>query len=178
LSQVTRASRARIDTAAIDERIRTLVEHHRPELEHLVDAEIDRQLDALVAERLEARNGNGAAPTPSVEGTEMGTCASCGRSRPLSKFEHGRRKVCTTCRSRAHTARIREREQPASLDPEPEPRLAIPADELARRSAVNAYGVNGDELERWLLAGGLALEHDGLLVPTERCLELSGAISG
>lgn len=46
-------------TVAVDveARIVELVEAHRAELEALVDAELDRALDRLVAERLVARNG-------------------------------------------------------------------------------------------------------------------------
>jgi hypothetical protein len=42
--------------ATLTFRIHELVEQHRPELEQLIDVELDRQLDRLVVERLDARN--------------------------------------------------------------------------------------------------------------------------
>ena len=44
----------------VEARIRELITRHRPELEEIVDAELERQLDALVVERIRIRNGNGA----------------------------------------------------------------------------------------------------------------------
>jgi len=66
-----------------------------------------------------------------------------GLTRPIAKFENGRRKVCSTRRSRAHTARFPAREQPA--DPEPKSRQGIPAEQLLER--VERPGVAVDLLE-------------------------------
>ena len=58
---------------------------------------------------------------------------------------------------------------------------AIAADELARRvrrgGAVTTHHLSADELEAWLRDGGLAqVTSTGLLVPTERAVEIAGAL--
>jgi len=86
-------------TAVVDrarELVRRHLDQHRSELEQLVDQELDNELARLVAERVEQRNGNGAAEPV------VATCPECGE-RPV---EHGRR-TCRRCRSareRRHAA--------------------------------------------------------------------------
>jgi hypothetical protein len=102
-----------VAVSVIDERIQELVAAHRSELEHLVDAELDRQLARLVDERLAARNGNAATAIVS----EVKVCAGpCGRALPLSKFEAHRSK-CRECRRAEQHARQEARAQ----EPDPEP---------------------------------------------------------
>jgi hypothetical protein len=109
-----------VSVAAIDERIRALVTAHRPELEHLVDAELDRQIDVLVSERIAARNGRGqpASPTGAAILSETKVCTTCARTLPLSKFEAHRSK-CRRCRhaeQRARQDRAAEAEEPPRTD--------------------------------------------------------------
>lgn len=105
---------------AIDERISELVAAHRPELEHLIDEAIGRQLAALVEERLAARNGNGAAVAP-VAVTNVGTKTGnvCGTAKAATEFETGRR-TCRLCRRRQERERADRRAQaeaPAEQEP-------------------------------------------------------------
>jgi hypothetical protein len=115
----------------VEARIAELVEAHRPELVALVDAELDRQLERLVVERLAARNGarateleqaaNGAgAASSSRPGpiTPAATCSSCGE-RPAVVG----RTICNRCRGR----RRRERQTLADASDADGPRTA-PAD--------------------------------------------------
>jgi hypothetical protein len=163
--------------ADVEARIAELVEAHRPELQLLVDQALERELAQLVAQRLNGHaNGNGTGPAQAVEPPApegMRTCAVCGRTRPLGKFDRGKRKVCTTCRSRAHTARVRAREHLPG--PEPESRPAIPADELAART--RRFGaLDAAALASWLTGAGLAVETAGGLVPTGLAVELGGCL--
>jgi hypothetical protein len=118
-----------VSVAAIDKRISELVAAHRSELEHLVDAELDRQIDALVSERIAARNGNGHAspdrgdiapkascPTGGdVPATK--TCTRCGLEKPMDQYEKFRN-TCRPCRR----LQEREREERRAAEAEEPPR--------------------------------------------------------
>lgn len=121
----------------LERRIAAAIDAHRPELERLVDVELDRALDRLVVERLAARNGADVAdvlgpmgpgnerqarelmsPTgdiPANEAQAPESCSSCGE-RPAAA---GRR-VCHRCRGR----RRRERRALAGVDDADGPRSA------------------------------------------------------
>jgi hypothetical protein len=117
--------------SVIDERIEQLVAAHRPELEHLVDAELDRQLDLIVGERIAARNGNGVRSLTAAVSTEaemrLGTvrnltkvCTRCRVEKPVTEFERGRG-TCMNCRrqqerQRAVARRAAEAEEPPRTD--------------------------------------------------------------
>lgn len=102
---------ASVEPSSLAARIVELVAGHRPELVALVDRELDRQLETLVAERIAARNGNGdrpstaaAAPTEPSYGSATKPCAVCGVDKPADQYEAGRR-TCRECRRR----QVRER---------------------------------------------------------------------
>jgi hypothetical protein len=101
----------------VEARIRELVDRHRPELEELVDAELDRQLDVIVGERIAIRNGtepvvpgaevvNGVDHFDPVPGPKVSNgvrhfglgreplCAQCGQRPRLAD-----RSVCRTCKT-------------------------------------------------------------------------------
>jgi hypothetical protein len=112
-------------TVAVDveARIVELVEAHRDELVALVDRELDRALEALVVERIEARNGatigagldpNGSsgAGEPSNDASSSDASDPNGSTAPTSLCEScgerprvvGRR-VCQRCRGRRRRER-------------------------------------------------------------------------
>jgi hypothetical protein len=106
----------------VEARIRELVDRHRDELIDLVDLELTRQLDRLVAERIAARNGavhhddaaitagHGTMPQPTA-----GLCVDCGTRAPAPG-----RHVCHRCRGR----RRRERRAQAAASAAEPPRAA------------------------------------------------------
>jgi hypothetical protein len=110
----------------LDERIKSLVETHRPELLELVDRALEQALAQLVEERIAIRNGSGAQPallragessrrrehsaiesSRRREDSAVKVCKLCGKSEPEVRFDPYRRQ-CRGCRS----ARARERQAP------------------------------------------------------------------
>jgi hypothetical protein len=163
--------------AGIDERILELVGKHRAELKHLIDQAVDRELAVLVEQRL--ANGNGFStepvdkPDPAAPAGAR-VCRSCGRERPRAKFENGRRQACTTCRSRAHTARVRERERSADSEPTAVDDSREPS---ATSQAVRAAGGMPIAWTRATSsAGSIVAGRAGALARTARTAELAGAI--
>jgi hypothetical protein len=57
------------------------------------------------------------------------------------------------------------------------PSVGITPAELARRANRRARhrALSPEVLARWLVEGGLAVERDGLLIPTELCIEIGSA---
>jgi excisionase family DNA binding protein len=109
----------------VEARIRELVQSHRPELLELVDQALEHELARLVAERLAARNGNGAVTAHDQElelehGHPVELCIRCGQ-RPRMR----ERRICRACRSAAdleRRRRARAREHaPAPADDGPRP---------------------------------------------------------
>ncbi len=84
--------------ATLATRIAELVEQHRPDLEEIVDAELDRALDLIVAERIAARNGarDISLATP--------LCSNCGERPRVAG-----RTICSRCKGRRESQRQRER---------------------------------------------------------------------
>jgi hypothetical protein len=156
------------ETVAVDVEVRIaeLVEAHRPELEQLVDQALERELQALVEQRLAARNGAlerarqavppQAEPALAAKPTTK-TCVSCGQEKPASAFEKYRR-ACRDCRRRE----AREREQRRAADPERP--ATIDPDELRARSRVD--GRRTPDVAAWAVAQGFARLDGDRLVPT------------
>ena len=152
------------EQVAIDERIHQLVEAHRPELEQLVDQALARELEALIEERLAARNGanpyprvgNAPAaqserPEPSARTDATQVCEGCGGTKPETAFEKHRRR-CRDCRRRdRRTAPVVE-QAPAEPD--------RPAD-----------------IDAWLVHSGFAEVNGDRLVPTDVGLQAGCAIA-
>jgi hypothetical protein len=84
----------------VEARVRELLDRHRPELEQLVDVELDRALDAIVVERIAARNGHRAHVGDDV----VKLCSRCGAEPRLPG-----RTIGIRCKGRRDTARQRER---------------------------------------------------------------------
>ena len=80
----------------VEARIRELVDHHRPELEQIVDVELDCAFDAIVVERIAARNGHDREPAK--------LCSNC-HERPRVAG----RTICSACKGRRDWQRQRER---------------------------------------------------------------------
>jgi hypothetical protein len=109
-----------VAAGAIDERIRELVAARHDELAALVDQAVEAELERLVTERVQARNGNipGDVPGNSLEvrTKDLGNgnipvdaakvCTACSRTLPLAAFEKGRR-MCRSCRREQHANRTR-----------------------------------------------------------------------
>jgi len=116
-----------VAAGAIDERIQQLVAARREDLAELVRQAVERELQALVAAELEARNGNGTGEVAALSGRvresdAVKVCTGpCGRTLPVTAFERGRRK-CRECRR----GEYRNRERRA---PDPEPPRTGPSDE-------------------------------------------------
>jgi hypothetical protein len=82
---------------AIDERVQAIVHARRDQLEEIVRAAVDRELQALVDAELERRaNGNGTTGTL-IRSTPSRTriCSACGE-RPAARL----RTVCEHCRQK------------------------------------------------------------------------------
>jgi nucleotidyltransferase/DNA polymerase involved in DNA repair len=92
------------------------VDAHRQEFAELIDRELDRQLAALVVERLAARNGHAS---PRGEASAL-PCSRCGNEPRLAGRTIGRR--CKTADDVARQRRrTRERRTPAPSDDGPRP---------------------------------------------------------
>jgi hypothetical protein len=66
---------------------------------------------------------------------------------------------------------------PRALDPVTRPEIvAVGVKELAARVRRRSAPLSAVELLTWLIAEDLAVEHEGLLEPTVRCLELGGGL--
>jgi hypothetical protein len=96
--------------AGVESRIRELVDRHRPELERIVDVELDRALDAIVVERIIARNGHvpdrrDHQDPDRQDGEPAKLCTRCHQAPAL----RGRR-VCQHCKGSRDWQRQRERQ--------------------------------------------------------------------
>jgi hypothetical protein len=79
---------------------------------------------------------------------------------------------------RAHRAQGIRRAESEHAERAPH-RPGVTARELLERNRPPAYvALTARELERWLLAAGLATNGDGLLRPTPLALELGAALDG
>ena len=92
--------------ATLEARIAELVEEHRADLESLVDQELDRALDAIVVERIAARNGHAVATPAKVsrDGRVREPCSRCGERPRMAG-----RTICPRCKGRQNWQRQRER---------------------------------------------------------------------
>jgi len=90
-------------TPRLEERVHQLVHAHRPHLEQLVRAAVDRELQALVDAELASRNGNGAAPSAATK-----ICTECGNRLPVDRFDRNRNQ-CRACRTRRYARAPRTR---------------------------------------------------------------------
>jgi hypothetical protein len=173
----------------LEQRVAALVEQHRSELEHPVDAELDRQLDALVAERIQARNGNGhasldrgdIAPSPSrqtggdVPATK--TCTRCGLEKPIDQYEKFRN-ICWPCRRLQEREREERRAAECGELPVPIPaRNGLALDELADRVAPKSKPLPAAELHEWLVEHGFAIDRGGMLEATPFGVEVGTDLS-
>jgi hypothetical protein len=110
--------------ARLVQAVKAAVDRHHRELAQLVDAELDRALDTLVAERIAARNGavrvqQHAHDRRDDEPAGPRMCKDC-RVRPASSG----RTQCNSCRHRGERQRARERRHAATgpvLAPSEEP---------------------------------------------------------
>jgi hypothetical protein len=116
------------------DQVRAILERHREEVSELVNSELSRMVDELVAERLAAGNGTGPvvasaetnrdatkrAPAGSrTSGTQQ--CRSCGEVKPAAAFARQRR-VCRVCRQRQeHERKARRDRLPEATRPNPFP---------------------------------------------------------
>jgi hypothetical protein len=105
--------------ARVERAVQAVITERRAELERLVQARVDHELQALTAELLaqQLTNGNGvhaADPTPTTK-----TCRDCRRDLEPAQYEKGRN-VCRRCRREA-LARSREHRQAAATPVGEEP---------------------------------------------------------
>jgi len=170
--------------ATLEARIDAALRSRRPVLEQLVREHVDQALgglvDDLVAAELDRRaNSNGAMPAAPVR-----LCRICGeRSRDRG------RTVCSRCRERERRERRAQAAQDSPAGDEsrpagPDAAAAAPhgltAAELLERVEQPPARLTARELERWLLAGGLADKRNGTpsaLVATRYGLEVAAAIA-
>jgi hypothetical protein len=114
-----------VAAGTVEEQIRSLVTAHRPELQQLVDQALEAELEALVAERVAARNGgNGFAHQIGEQRAGLPAaklCHRCKLEKPATEFERGRN-TCRQCRREQQRAR---ENPPADLEP---PRTAEAGD--------------------------------------------------
>jgi hypothetical protein len=104
----------------VEARILELVDRHRPELEQLVDIELDRALDAIVVERIAARNGPDDDDLHRLDPAPAKLCSRC-HERPRVAG----RTICARCKSRRDGQRQRERRAAAApVEQEPARPLA------------------------------------------------------
>jgi hypothetical protein len=126
--------------ARISRAVQAVIEERRAELERLVQAQVDEELERLVATDLEQRtNGNGAKLAGELTSARALTdepaapakvCSGpCGRVLPAKMFE-ARRSRCRDCR-REEQARHRERRRAnrQTADQEPPRTDTAPAGE-------------------------------------------------
>jgi hypothetical protein len=69
-----------------------LVEQRRPELAELIDRELDRQLEALVAERIVARNGHDV-PSTSLQESRVPSTSQVESPGDVHKERHPLREL-------------------------------------------------------------------------------------
>jgi hypothetical protein len=138
--------------ADVEARIAELVAANREQLAQLVDQAVERELEALIAERLTAANG--VHETEQRSATKI--CDGCGETKPETAFEKYRRR-CRECRRRdRRTAAVEQAPaEPGRPVPPPTPPPPPPP------------GITATELAEQTPAG---------LVPTALALELAGAI--
>lgn len=156
-----------------------VLEQHAGELEQIVAATVDRELDrmlaTLVERELESR-ANGATDTaaevsaPELERSAPRLCSECGTEPALDGRRIGR--ACKTARDRG---RARRRTTPAADSDEDRPAGIAPF-VLAANANHRVGSVGALELSDWLTGAGLATLEAGLLVPTARGLELGAGL--
>jgi hypothetical protein len=106
----------------LEARIAALIEARRPELEQLVDAALDRELEAMIMARITSLNGQADLIAPGANNSKadyvmVKVCTgACGRTLPLTAFEKGRGK-CRECRRAEQRARGHDHEQTDSEPP-------------------------------------------------------------
>jgi hypothetical protein len=101
---------ALVDGLDLKARIARLVEQQLPELIQLIDDALERQLAALVADRLNG-HGNGPVRTaPATGDSTVKTCRRCQTTKAVSEF-HRHRAVCKACRRVEQRTRARRTAQ-------------------------------------------------------------------
>lgn len=144
------------------------VEERRGELELLVRQLVDRELQRVAGELVEAelhtrRNGTGdATPPQDVPATEppMKTCIRCGETKALPGFPQdsrkadGRRDICRECkRQRQRELHAEPDEEPAPAKPRRDPNNLVAtahvesSDRERRRELLAELRANGVETE-------------------------------
>jgi hypothetical protein len=111
----------------LERRVAAAIEAHRPELELLVDEALELELARLVAERLAARNGNGAGVAELVSTAVLTPapaepCSRCGQAPRMRE-----RRICRHCKTtvdleRRRRARAREHAPTAAAGDDVGPR--------------------------------------------------------